>query len=74
MGEMNLSPVMGSNFQYYVPVAITVVCFLVGFDIIDRMMRLLGFKEDLFADPDEGTWGEAEDGKILIAQVSFKRV
>ena len=70
MGDMNLSPVLGDKFQFYVPILIVIICFLNLFDIIGRALRACGLKDDLFADDEDkdGAWGDVEDGKILLAE------
>ena len=72
MGEMKLAPIIGENFQYYVPILIVVICFLNLFDVLGRIARRLGFKDDLFGGSGENDnsddWGDVEDGRILIAE------
>jgi hypothetical protein len=69
MGQMNLAPALGDNFQFYVPVVIVVICFMTLFDVVGRVGRCLGYQDVLFVNvKDDGEWGEVEDGRVLITQ------
>jgi len=61
MGRMNLVPLMGEKFNYYLPILVSVVCFIVLFQLHGRLMACCGLGEFF-----SGSKGDANNEVDLI--------
>ena len=63
MGEM-----VAEDAQTFVPILIIIVIAMNFFDLFGKAMRLLGLRDDFLNEDDENSWGDADDGRVFLAE------
>jgi hypothetical protein len=68
LGEMDLLPILGLNFNTYFPIVVSVICFLFLFNVIDRLLSFCNITKFRFEQDFSHT--SVEEGRELIEKGS----
>jgi len=72
MGKMDLVPLLGKEFNGYVPIMMVIFTFITFFNIHGKLLKYFGidshFGIDHFSITNDNDQDEIQDGKYLIEQ------
>ncbi|KAI9141131.1 LMBR1-like membrane protein-domain-containing protein [Paraphysoderma sedebokerense] len=68
MGTVNLVPLLGEQFNNWIPITMVVICVMTVGNVYGRILRICGVKNTFLYDEEDEDDGDIEDGRALITQ------